>query len=167
MPLSPALPADLPAVAALVNAAYRGERAQIGWTTEAAFIAGERVTVDALRADLDDPAARVLVLRDDAGGFGGCVRLEIEADGAWLLGMLAVPPEQQAKGTGRAIIEGAEVYAKSQGARAMRMQVITIRDSLIAWYQRQGYADTGERAPYTYNGALRADLQFATFEKAL
>jgi hypothetical protein len=52
------------------------------------------------------------------------------------------------------------------------MTVVGIRDSLIAWYLRRGYALTGETRPFPYENrdigrALRRDLDFVVLEKAL
>ena len=170
MPLRPATLTDLPAIEALVNAAYRGDGSKAGWTTEADFIEGDRITVSRLMSDLADLAVHILLLDDARPGAPllGCVRLEAGRGGApWMLGMLSVRPAAQAQGAGRTLLEGAEAFARNHGAGVMRMSVITIRDTLIAWYARRGYADTGERTPYVYGGELRDNLQFAMLEKAL
>jgi hypothetical protein len=54
----------------------------------------------------------------------------------------------------------------------MRMTVITIRDTLIAWYERRGYARTGELLPFPYGDQRfglpqRDDLRFEVLEKSL
>ena len=101
--LTPATPSELPEVAALVNAAYRGESARQGWTHEADFLDGERTDVATLRADLAaKPDAKLLVLRDEPGGeLLGCVWLE-PADGAGLVSRHAhrsADPAGQAAGS--------------------------------------------------------------------
>jgi hypothetical protein len=52
------------------------------------------------------------------------------------------------------------------------MTVVNVRDSLIAWYGRRGYALTGETQPFPYGDErfgrpLRGDLQFVVLEKEL
>lgn len=51
------------------------------------------------------------------------------------------------------------------------MTVITIRTELIAWYQRNGYQDTGKREPFPANFddvVLHSEpLQFMILEKIL
>ena len=54
----------------------------------------------------------------------------------------------------------------------MRMTVISLRDELIAWYERRGYRRTGEYKPFPYGDARfgipkRDDLCFEWLEKAL
>ncbi len=174
MTLRPAAPADLPAVVTLVNAAYRGAGAQAGWTTEAAYIDGPRINLGLLQADLDaQPQAMLLVWREiPEGEILGCVWLEPAAEEAWYLGMLTVRPELQASGLGRRILEGAQTAAAKAGARRLRMTVVNIRESLIAWYQRRGYTLTEERRPFPYadnrfGKPRRDDLEFVVLEKAL
>ena len=41
--------ADLPAVRALIESAYRGEESRAGWTTEADLVEGPRTSVEELR----------------------------------------------------------------------------------------------------------------------
>jgi hypothetical protein len=54
----------------------------------------------------------------------------------------------------------------------MRMRVINVRDTLIAWYERRGYALTGETEPFPYGDdrfgrPLRDDLCFVVLERGL
>jgi hypothetical protein len=54
----------------------------------------------------------------------------------------------------------------------MRMTVIDIRDELIAFYERRGYALTGIKKPFPYGDArfgvpTRQDLRFEVMEKPL
>lgn len=175
MPLYAATAQDLPAVAALVNSAYRGETSRQGWTTEADYLDGQRTDVATLQADLAaTPGAQLLILRDDpAGPLLGSVWLEPVGDGeTWYLGMLTVRPDLQDRQLGRGLLEGAERAAAAQGARRIRMTVVSIRDTLIAWYERRGYALTGETRPFPYEDERfgqprRPDLGFVLLEKAL
>jgi len=175
MPLYPAASADLPAVAALVNSAYRGEVSRQGWTTEADYMDGQRTDAKTLAADLAaNPRARLLLLRDapDAELLGTVWLEPVAAGEAWYLGMLTVRPDLQARQLGRTLLAAAEDAAAGQGAQRVRMTVISIRDSLIAWYQRRGYALTGETRPFPYGDAnvgrpLRDDLSFVVLEKPL
>jgi ribosomal protein S18 acetylase RimI-like enzyme len=173
MMLSPAGPADLEAVAALVNAAYRGTDSIRGWTNEGDYIDGSRTSVDQLRDDLARPGTVLLLVREEARESPmGCVLLEPAADGAWYLGMLTIRPDLQANGAGRRLLEAAEAYAAGEGARRIRMTVVSIRDTLIAWYRRRGYEPTGEREPFPYDderfGKPRVEgLDFVVLEKPL
>ena len=155
-----------------MNSAYRGETSRQGWTTEADYIEGQRTDAATLARDLAaDPEARLLMLRE-AGELVGSVWLEPAGEAAWYLGMLTVRPDLQAGGVGRRLLAGAEDWVRQAGGTRVRMTVISIRDSLIAWYQRRGYLVTGERRPFPYDvegigRPLRPDLDFVVMEKAL
>jgi hypothetical protein len=50
------------------------------------------------------------------------------------------------------------------------MTVVNVRKTLIAWYERRGYALTGETKPFPYGDErfgrpLRDDLHFVVLEK--
>ena len=163
---------ELSAVADLVNRAYRGDDAQKGWTTEAAFMGGARASEDGLRADLAaKPGSTILTLRKETWEKPfGCVWLEPQPDDVWLLGMLAVDPETQDGGVGRALIETCEAYVRARGGKTLKMTVIDIRDTLIAWYERRGFHRAGFE-PFPYNdrriGDTSGELRFVVMEKAL
>lgn len=174
MPLFAATAADLSDIAALVNSAYRGDSSRQGWTTEADYLGGQRTDADILARDLAaTPTARLLTLRDEAGGpLLGCVWLEPAGEDAWYLGMLTVRPDLQDRQLGRTMLEAAEGHVREQGGRRIRMTVVNVRDSLIAWYGRRGYAPSGERRPFPYDDPKfgepkRDDLEFIVLEKAL
>jgi len=172
MPLAPALQADIPAVVALVNLAYRG--APEAWASEAGYIEGERLNEALLRADLAaKPDALLLVWRDEpTGPMLGCVWLEPADEDVWYLGLLTVRPDLQERRLGRTVLEAAEDQARARGGRRMRMTVVNVREGLIAWYERRGYAPTGETGPFPYDdlrfGApTRDDLHFVVLERTL
>jgi ribosomal protein S18 acetylase RimI-like enzyme len=172
MPLAPAVAAEHPEIAALVNSAYRGGGPERGWTTEADYIDGARTDADTLARDLAaNPAARLLVWRDEPGApILGCVWLEPMGGEAWYLGMLTVRPDLQDRQLGRTLLAAAEGVAAGEGARGVRMTVVNVRDTLIAWYQRRGYALTGELLPFPYDDPVfgaprRPDLAFVVLQK--
>jgi GNAT superfamily N-acetyltransferase len=172
MSLVAATAADVDAIVALVESAFRGEASRAGWTTEADLLDGRRTGPDEIGATVADPEQVILVDRDAAGAPVASVALRRDGDRAWL-GMLAVRPTLQGGGTGRRMVEGAEAFARERwGARAMRMKVIAQRPELIAWYERRGYRLTGETAPFFYGDPRfglpkRDDLSFVVLEKRL
>ena len=158
-----------------MNSAYRGDSAKVGWAHESDYIDGQRTSLADLRAEL--ARADMLVLRGETGGpILACVVIEqlAEADGGIVgyIGMLTVKPDLQAGGVGRALLTAAENHARGQGADRARMTVVSIRDTLIAWYLRRGYHLTGERRPFPYDderfGVPRVEgLEFVVLEKTL
>ncbi|KRA64726.1 acetyltransferase [Caulobacter sp. Root655] len=176
MIFAPATEPEFPAVVALVNSAYRGQGAQAGWTTEAGYIDGQRIDLESLTQDLAAaPDAVLLTLRDAADGpLLGCVWLEPDADtpgdDAWYLGMLTIRPDLQDRRLGAALLAHAEAHAAGLGAQRVRMTVVHLRDTLIAWYQRRGYALTGETQPFPVGerfGKPRQALEFVVLEKGV
>ena len=53
-----AVAADVPAIRALVESAYRGDSARGGWTHEADLLGGERTSEAEVAAVVADPAQR-------------------------------------------------------------------------------------------------------------
>jgi ribosomal protein S18 acetylase RimI-like enzyme len=162
---------DVPALHALVENAYRGEASRAGWTTEADFLDGQRTDPEELSALVNGSDTRIL-LAHEAGELVGCVLVRDEDSTAYL-GMLSVRPHLQSAGIGRALLDEAERVARTElDKRTMRMRVISLRDSLLAWYERRGYVRTGQTEPFPY-GEPRAgqprrdDLIFVVLEKPL
>jgi N-acetylglutamate synthase-like GNAT family acetyltransferase len=141
-----AVPADAPALHALIQSAYRGESARSGWTHEADLIAGERIPLDEIAAIIADPRQGFLVA--DAGdALVACVLVADKGERLAFFGLLAVSPRRQAGGLGKQLVAAAERQARGFGADRMEMTVIAGRDELIAWYERRGYALTDETRP--------------------
>lgn len=160
--------ADTPALNALVNGAYRGEGSRKGWTTEADFLDGIRTSEASLNEMLNSPNAMILAA-EDGKDLQACVYLE-KHDNELYLGMLTVQPALQGKGLGAKLLMAAEESAKDLGCKKIKMTVITVRDTLIAYYLRKGYADTGERQPFPADpkfGIAKQPLEFMVMEKVL
>jgi ribosomal protein S18 acetylase RimI-like enzyme len=168
---------DVPALVALVQAAYRGASSRDGWTTEADLLDGQRTDPEMVRTAID--TTHVLIAEDaekpDAQNDAhivGCCQLE-RRDGYAYFGMFAVDPRRQGQNIGRQVLEEAERTARDDwGVAELRMTVIVQRDDLIAWYERRGFKRTGELTPFPYGDErfgkpLRDDLAFETLTKRL
>lgn len=165
---------DIPAIVALMNHAYRGSGVPTAWSTEVAYIAGDRTTAALLRADIAGKAEASLLKWVDAqtGRTVGCVWVEPHGGDVWYLGSLTVEPGRQSVGLGRTLLAAAEQWIAQRGGRRVRLTVVNVRDTLIAWYLRRGYHATGETEPFPYDDPvfgtpLRDDLSFVILEKAL
>ena len=181
--------ADVDAIVALVESAYRGEASKAGWTTEADLLDGRRTGPDEVSACIGRPRSRMLlaerpsILRQaqderspgQAGALLACAHVAEEScdDGshAGYFGMFSVHPGLQGAGIGKAVLAEAERIVRDDWRLpAMRMTVIDVRDELIAWYQRRGYRRTGITRPFPYGDARfglpkRDDLRFEVLEK--
>jgi GNAT superfamily N-acetyltransferase len=166
-----AVAADVPAIVALVESAYRGDASRAGWTTEADFLDGQRVDAAGVAEIVGRPGNRIL-LANAGGELLACCHLENQGDSCYF-GMVSVKPTLQGGGIGGAMIAAAERIALEQWrCTRMEMTVISIREELIAWYGRRGYRRTGVFKPFPYGDERfgipkRDDLRFELLEKAL
>ena len=157
---------DVAALHPLIERAYRGDTAKAGWTHEADLLFDTRTSAKELSALIADPDRVVLLAyRDDV--LIGCVQVARAGEDLAYLGMLTVEPTLQASGLGRRLLTTAEVEAVARfDARRMEMTVIYRRAELIAWYERRGYAPTGETRPFPVDPP-RPELNFVVLEKPL
>jgi ribosomal protein S18 acetylase RimI-like enzyme len=78
---------------------------------------------------------------EDADGIAGILVLE-ETPAGLLLDNIAVPPDYQGKGVGRALLEFAEAEARRRGFDAIHLYTHALMTENIALYRRIGYAET-------------------------
>lgn len=138
--------ADVDALVSLVNSAYRGESAKVGWTTEADLLDGQRVDREGIEKLIAFDDSSILVAEEE-GVLVGCVEVKNGDKGSYI-GMLTVNPTLQNRGLGRQLLSYAEEYAREKGSIRAFMTVIGVRSELIAWYERRGYRRTGERRDF-------------------
>ncbi|WP_405578043.1 GNAT family N-acetyltransferase [Streptomyces sp. NBC_01092] len=163
--------ADVDTLVALIESAYRGDSSRTGWTTEADILEGQRTDPEGVLEVIKSSDSRLLTVEQD-GQVVACCQLEHRGDHAYF-GMFAVSPALQGAGLGKVIIAQAEQLARETwGATEMHMTVISVRNDLIAWYERRGYRRTGRMTPFPYGDdrfgiPQRADLQFELLVKEL
>ena len=161
--------ADVDAVVALVESAYRGESSRAGWTTEADLLDGRRTGPDEIGEYLARPRSLILLAERDRDLLA-CAHVA-EEDGAGYFGMFSVRPTLQGNGLGKRVLAEAErIVRETWRLPAMRMTVIESRAELIAFYERRGYRRTGVFKPFPYGDARfgiprRDDLRFEVLEK--
>ncbi len=122
--------ADAPAIARLVNAAFRPER----------------FSIDADRTDHEKVGTLLqkgkFLLLFDQGVLAGCVYTELRGERGYF-GLLAVDPQRQHSGIGAHLIHAAEQHCRSAGCRFMDLTFANVCQELPAYYQRFGYVENG------------------------
>src|SRR3970040_951844 len=117
--------ADVRAIVALVQSAYRGEASRAGWTTEADLLDGQRTDADAVAALIHAPASRILLCEQGDELLATAHR---KRHGSTChFGMFAVRPDRQGGGLGQTMLAEAERMARDDwGCREMQMTGITV-----------------------------------------
>jgi GNAT superfamily N-acetyltransferase len=155
---------DVEGVVALVESAYRGEASRAGWTTEADLLDGRRTGPDEVMQVLDH-----LLLAVEGGELVGCCVLDPTSGH---FGMFAVRPGRQGGGIGSALLSAAEARAAELGLDRLEMTVLSVREELLAYYERRGFRRTGGTRPFPYGDERfgvprRDDLEFVVLAKQL
>ena len=158
---------DISVLNTLINSAYRGESSKKGWTTEANLLEGLRTTEDELNKTIKNTKNTILKFTE-SNQIVGCVLL-IEKELQLYLGMLTVSPNKQNSGIGKKLLKQAEIHASKLGLPKIVMTVISVREELINWYNRNGYMDTGAREPFPASDVhipiTEVPLEFIVLEK--
>jgi GNAT superfamily N-acetyltransferase len=169
MNLATATLADASRLTRFVNAAYRGETARQGWTTEADLLDGQRIDEEGMLEMLALPHAAMLLCQDAAGELLGSFHAQAKGELLYL-SMLAVAPAGQGRGVGKFLLQAAEDYGRQHGCTLSRMTVISVRTELLAYYERRGYHRTGATEPFPTDprfGIPRQPLELLVLEKPL
>lgn len=128
--IRPARNGEADAVSAIVHAAYQHYIARIGKPPGP--------MLDNYAQRIAEGQAWVL---QDAERIAGILVLE-ESPAGLLLDNIAVLPEYQAKGVGRALLEFAEAEARRRGFDAIHLYTHALMTENLALYRRIGYAET-------------------------
>jgi len=99
---------------------------------------GLAFTVEQLLSEKD---SHHLAAFDDKGRILGCLMLTPHEGGEVQMRQVAVKPEQQGTGLGRALVLEAETKARALGFTRMMLHA---RDKAIGFYERLGYAREGD-----------------------
>src|SRR3954465_2735735 len=113
---------DVPAIVALLNAAFAMERD---------FIDKDRTSAPEIERYMT--TGTFFVVDGDAANLSSCMYLEQRGDRLYL-GMLAVNPSQQGTGLGRQMMVSAERHARSLGCTAIDIRIVNRRTELPPFY---------------------------------
>ena len=170
MPILVADEKDITSLVALMDSAYRGENSKQGWTSEAdLFIGNKRTDETTVENLIKRPGTVFLKYLNEEGVLEGCVLLH-KKDSRIYLGMFSVSPLAQGKGIGKKLLTAADDYSREHNCTSIYMTVITVREELIAWYERNGYQKTGKVLPFPVDerfGIPTQPLEMLVLEKHL
>ena len=148
------LPEEAPAVAGLINDAFK---------VEAFFKKGDRTSADEVLQMMG--TGQFLVLEWPRGTIVGGVFLKFQGDRAYF-GMLSIAPSQQGHGLGRHLIDTVEARSRERGCRHMDIHIVNLREELPEFYRRLGYVDCGT-LPFTDAERASRTCHFIVMTKAI
>ncbi|MGB8011149.1 MAG: GNAT family N-acetyltransferase [Terriglobales bacterium] len=148
-----AKPADAPAIARLVNDAFRSERF---------FIDADRTNPDKV-AVLLQKGKFLLLFEDEL--LAGCIYTEVRGERGYF-GLLSVDPPRQRSGIGARLIAAAEDHCRSAGCRFMDLTIVNVRRELPAYYQRFGYVENGT-LPFPADQVAKIPVHLVRMSKPL
>jgi N-acetylglutamate synthase-like GNAT family acetyltransferase len=168
--------ADVPAVVALIERAYRGPEMEGSWVSEAHLLKGPRTSVKEISELIARPDSVFLIAEVD-GELAGCCLLQglarapAQAVNAAYFGMFAINPSIQGGGVGKAILAEVEHrVGQLWRANVIIMTVINLRTELIQYYERRGYKLTGATLPFPFSetsGETTRDFHLVEMRKSL
>jgi GNAT superfamily N-acetyltransferase len=145
--------ADVEALAALINIAFR---------VELPFIEGDRINPDGVREYMKKGK---FLLAEDSAGLAGCVYVELRGDRGYL-GLLGVEPRRQGTGLGRKLMAAAEDFFRDAGCVAADLRIVSARTPLPAFYRHLGYVETGT-APFPHDVQAKVPCHYILMSKSL
>lgn len=151
---------DADALTQLINLAYRPQIPTLAWTHESDLVTGDRTSLQNLQNILNSDAPILLLTQQDK--ILACVQIELCSNEAYI-GLLSVHPEYQNLGLGKLMLDYAEQTAQQRWSiKNFKMSVITERKSLLNYYLRRGYQQTGTYMEYPMEanvGIPKTDLK--------
>ncbi|ORX51699.1 acyl-CoA N-acyltransferase [Hesseltinella vesiculosa] len=146
----------------VVNNAYLDD----GWATANYFVAGNRSTLAEIEMYLKNDKERFFIALNAEQQVVGTVKVECR-DAKAFVGILAVRADCQSKGIARALMNIALLDAQTRGCVAAVMDVVDSRTSLLAWYYRLGFQDTGVREDMYHEKIIGGHVRMIILEKPL
>lgn len=161
---------DIPKLVELVNSAYRHKDGN-SWTSEADIVSGDRINYQQLEQSLFQKNFKLFVAELE-GNLVACISLTFDAE-CVEIGTFCIAPEYQNQGIGKQVLDFAEKYVidlKLPNLNDFVMWVLSVRNELIAYYERRGYVQTGVVDEYPLDadvGEPIVDLYLVEMRKAL
>jgi len=145
--------ADVEALAALINMAFR---------VELPFIGGDRTNPEGVREYMKKGR---FLLAEDSTGLAGCVYAELRGNRGYL-GLLGVEPRRQGTGLGRELMDAAENFFRQAGCVAVDLRIVSARTPLPDFYRHLGYVETGT-APFPHDVPAKVPCHYILMAKPI
>ncbi|HMG33994.1 MAG TPA: GNAT family N-acetyltransferase [Blastocatellia bacterium] len=153
MNLRQANSADIPAIVALINQAFRVERF---------LFDGDRIDEPQVRALFD---VGKFLLVEMEGRLAGVVYVELRGKGGYL-GLLSVDPSHQRGGIGGELMNAAEEFFRANGCSRVDLQLVSLRTELPPYYRKFGFVECGI-APFPSEVKAKQPCHFILMSKSL
>jgi GNAT superfamily N-acetyltransferase len=162
---SPALPSgvtlreavagDIPEMSEVVNASFE---------VEAFFVNAPRTHAQQLAEHF---RSGHFLLAHQGARLIASVYYEVRGERGYL-GMLAVRPDQQRTGLGRAMIQSVEEILRASGCKIAELSVVSVRTNLLQLYGKLGYCEDGTvEVPDDLQQKLTMPVQLIRLKKPL
>lgn len=143
MKIKKALPADAEVLAGIIRKANIPVAHTFGLTRENVPNHPAFCTRDWILDGMERGEEYYLAQTDDSPA--GCVAYDGPEPGVAFLNRLAVLPEVQGRGTGRALVAHVKALARSRGKRKISIGIIKAHTRLRDWYAGLGFVAAGTR----------------------
>lgn len=161
---------ETPAITDLINRSYRGDSSRAGWTTEADLLYGKRIDEAGIMALFKDPDSQIFIAQNEEKTIIGTLHAHHQSETIHF-SLFAIEPTQQSNGIGKQLLVFAETEShRIWGSDTAIMEVISLRNELINYYERRGYKRTGEINPFplsTLWTPYTDELELIVLEKKL
>lgn len=137
---------DIQKLVDLINCAYRQQQGN-SWTSEVQMVTGARINAEQLAQMLSADHFKLFVA-EYAEEMVGCIGLTFQPL-AVEIGTFCIAPKLQNQGMGKEVLDFAERYVRDDmrsiypDLTYFVMWVLSVRQELIAYYERCGYQPTG------------------------
>jgi GNAT superfamily N-acetyltransferase len=173
-----AVEADVSPLVALIERAYRGPETAGSWVSEAHLLKGPRTSNAEISELISQSDSRFLIAERGGHLLGCCLIQRLGATecasgdkASAYFGMFAIDPTDHSTGLGKQILAEAERRVRDLWrSSSMVMTVINVRDQLIEYYKRRGYALTGATMPFPFSatsGEVTRDFHLVEMKKDL
>jgi N-acetylglutamate synthase-like GNAT family acetyltransferase len=153
-----ATPADVPALARVINRAYQ---------VEEFFIHGPRIDEPSLQRRFANANASFLVIDDneEPGRLAGAVYTELRGKRGYF-GLLSVDPDRQKRGLGKKLVLAVEANCRVAGCTHLDLDTVNVRLELPSFYSALGFAP-GATAPFPEADKLKSPAHLVLWSKSL